>query len=554
VSAAAVLGWISQLRMSPDGPSSVARSGRRYLALSALFAVAFLLLDWATFAPSYAPLGVTPWNPSIGLGLAVVLRLGLGYAPVLAVAPLLSDLLIRDLPLSVGLSLIEALVTGLGYVGAAAILLHSRWRIDTSLETVRDLVTLVVVTTLAALFVAVCYITVLLAFGHLSTGRALTAVMRYWIGDIIGLLVLLPFLLKLSSRIPAFRATTEGLMQSAMVLASVAVVFGASTQLRLPLSYLLFLPIMWIAARGGLIGVTGGLMLMQVAVMTALHLTSDDPGNVFMYQALMVALSICGLTIGVLVDERGRSERYLRLQQDAIARAARIGTLGEVTTSLAHELNQPLTAAGNYARAMLTAVSTGQSGNDAAREAGRKALEQIERSASIISRLRDYISVGRLEVGAHDVSALIAESVELMRPEIGRTGALVETFVPGPLPLLAVDRLQIQQVLTNLIRNAVEALEASQAERPQITISASLILSGFVEIAISDNGIGFPAGFRLARARPVASTKVDGLGIGLSLCQSIVDSHGGRLEIASRSPGATVRLLLPTVGGDLHGR
>ncbi|HRD77587.1 MAG TPA: ATP-binding protein, partial [Hyphomicrobiaceae bacterium] len=186
------------------------------------------------------------------------------------------------------------------------------------------------------------------------------------------------------------------------------------------------------------------------------------------------------------------------------------------------------------------------------RETGLKTLEQVERSAAIIRRLRDYISVGRLEVGAHQAGAIISECIELMRPEFDRSGTALEVYVPAPLPPLSVDRLQIETVLTNLLRNAVEAIEAEQPEAPHISISAIHILSGFVEIAVADNGIGFPSGFRLSRAGPIASTKAEGLGIGLSLCQSIIESHGGRIEIDRRSGGATVRMTLPVAGGPAH--
>jgi two-component system sensor histidine kinase DctS len=137
------------------------------------------------------------------------------------------------------------------------------------------------------------------------------------------------------------------------------------------------------------------------------------------------------------------------------------------------------------------------------------------------------------------------ECVGIIRPELERTGTTVEVFIPRTLPPLAVDPLQIEQVFTNLMRNAVEAVAAAKPVGPRIAISASEAPNGRVQVAFTDNGVGFPAGFTLRTTRPIESTKIDGLGIGLSLSRSIVENHGGTLEIDPGRPGATVRVTLP---------
>jgi C4-dicarboxylate-specific signal transduction histidine kinase len=284
-------------------------------------------------------------------------------------------------------------------------------------------------------------------------------------------------------------------------------------------------------------------------MMVALHLTADAPQHVPAIQALMTTLAITGLTIGVLIDERERSARHLSLQQDAIARATRAGSLGELATAIAHELNQPLTAANNYSRAMVAAIERHPPDLDAARLTGRKAAEQIGRSASIVVGLRDYIRAGRLETGAHELAGLVDESVALMQPEADRAGVRIEVYIPRTVPKLAVDPLKIEQVLINLIRNALEAIAGSPPADPCITISASRIVEGGVEVVVADNGPGFPPGFRLGNTRPVGSTKIDGLGIGLGFCLSIIESHGGRLELRPAAHGANVRFTLPIADG-----
>ncbi|HRD77586.1 MAG TPA: MASE1 domain-containing protein, partial [Hyphomicrobiaceae bacterium] len=254
------------------------------------------------------------------------------------------------LPFPFQVVLLEAVISGVGYAGATWVLLKSRWRIAPRIETVRDLLTLIITTSLATMLVAVATIAVLSSAGLMRPERAIPAFWRFWIGDIIGILVVLPFLLKVAADGNGPRVTSEPLAQLLAILGTIAIMFASPSGLRLPISYILFLPIVWIAVRGGLARVASGLVIMQIALMIAIHITADDPANIASYQALMVALSVSGLTIGVLTDERVRGERDLRRQQDAIARAARIGTLGEMATAVAHELNQPLTAAANYAR------------------------------------------------------------------------------------------------------------------------------------------------------------------------------------------------------------
>jgi two-component system, LuxR family, sensor kinase FixL len=504
----------------------------------------FLVLDWATFTPAFAPLGITPWNPAIGLALAIVLRRGLAFAPILFIAPLLDDWLVRDLPLPPVLTAIEACLTGVCYSIAVWLLIKSRWRIDPKLGSMRDLLVMLSVTSIAAALVAVAHNLMLSFAGLLPAPTVVAAIFRYLLGEVIGILVVMPFTLLFGLNRRCSKVTIEGCIQACAIVLAIFIVFGFAGQTRLHFSYVLFLPLMWIAVRSGLSGVAAGLIFLQIGIMFALHLTGDQPSHVPAFQALMTVLAIAGLTIGILIDERDRSERYLRRQQEAIARAARVGTLGEVATAVAHELNQPLTAAGNYGRAMMGAMQHDPPDHDLALEAGQKALEQIDRSSQIIRRLRDYIRIGQLEVGAHGIGVLVNECLTLMRADLERLEVRLDVKIPKALPRLAIDPLQIEQVLINLICNAIEAAEAAGVV-PEISIAARQRSADDVEITVRDNGRGFPPGFTLGKGKPIESTKVEGLGIGLSLCLSIVESHGGRMTVSTVGRGAVVMLTLP---------
>jgi signal transduction histidine kinase len=517
----------------------------QHAAKVCLSIVAFVLLDWATFTAGLAPLGITPWNPSIGLAVAAVIAGGLSFAPVLALGPLISDLLVRDLPLAWWVLVTEAALTGVGYSVGLAFLLRPNRAFDRSLHQLRDLLLLGAATTASALLVAVAYTAVLVGFGYLAMLQLVESIVRYFVGDMIGLMVMTPFLLLMAFRREFPHVTVEVLLQGLLILGAVFVVVGIGGKPQLQLSFLLLLPIMWLAVRFGFEGATPGLLLMQVCIMVALHINNGDAEDVTMFQALMVMLAITGLSVGQLVSERSRDERRLRLQQDAIARAARVGSVGELTTALAHELNQPLTAAGNFARSTVSLLKAHEPRLDDARYAAEKTIEQVERSAQVIRRLRALIQTGRIDVVPHSVTKLLSETFDLIRPEMQKRKVQIDVVVQPGLPDVAIDLIQIEHVITNLLQNSIEALVEAQVRRPHIHVSARLLTNEFVEIEVRDNGPGFLPEFDIESVGLGVSTKPHGLGVGLSLSRSIVKAHGGEFGIERRGAGATVRFSMP---------
>lgn len=511
----------------------------------------YILLDWATFTPAFAPDGIAPWNPPIGLAVAVVLSSGRRFIPLLFIAPLVDDIAIREPPYPWQISAIEAMITGLGYSIVIGYLRRGRQSFE-HLST-RDLAQLLGLLSAAALFVALAHSAVLAASGLLFERQFASAALRYWIGEVIGILVVVPFVLFVWLRRWLPPASSELVLQLGSVLLAITIVFGLDGQTRLHFSYALFLPVMWAAVRFGLAGSAAALMLTQNGIMLALHLTGDHPTHAPAFQALMAALAMSGLAIGVLIEERNQMEQRLLGQQVALGRAARLGALGEVTTSIAHELNQPLTAGANFNRITLKAMASDPPDIAGALDAGRQSLLQIGRAAQIIRRLRDFIQVGRLEIAEHDLQQLLHESIALasLRHHGGEVSPQV--VIEGKLPKVAADSLQIELVLINLMRNSLEAIEAAGRE-PHIVVAAQWSGGDFVEVSVRDNGCGFPKDFELSEGASLASSKGDGLGIGLQLCQSIVRVHGGSMALGASSPlGAVVTFVLPVARGDAHG-
>lgn len=515
-----------------------------------LFVALYVAVDWATYIPTISPLGVTPWNPSIGLGFALLVLRGASFAPLVTVASLATDIVVRKLPFDWWVTGFDAVLIGAGYAVAAHFLGRPHLQFDKSLSSMRDLALLSATAAAAAAGVAIAYTAVLVLADQMPLSLFLESAIRYWIGDLIGIAGIVPFVLLAMARRVRLEATRELAVQAIVILLVVLAVFGLSGRYDIELFYLLLLPIVWIAVRSGLEGASFALVLMQISIMIALHIVGRHPDDVAATQTMLVAMAVSGLTVGVLISEQARTERRLRLQQDAIARAARLGSMGQLATALAHELNQPLTAASNYSRATIGAMSKDPPALADARDAATKTLVQIERSAQVIRRLRDLIQIGRIEVEPHRIERIIQESLDIMQPDLVRSGTAVSVSIALGLPRVAVDLLQIEQVLTNLLRNAIEALSEAQTPQPSVAIAAKARDAGMVELTVTDNGPGFPPGFRLASEMPAQTSKSHGLGVGLSLCQSIVVAHGGEMTLDAVSDGARVRFTLPSVEKD----
>ena len=294
--------------------------------------------------------------------------------------------------------------------------------------------------------------------------------------------------------------------------------------------------------RFGLEGVSTALVITQVGLITAIHLAEQDAANVTAYQALMVVLAFTGLAVGVLVSEQQRTQRQLRINQEALSRALRLSTMGEFAAALAHEINQPLTAIANYARVAKAATNI-----DAASEASGRVITQVERAADVVRRLRNFIQLGRSETSPIAVARLLEEALAYCHPELDRHDVRLEWDIQPDLPQVQVDVMQIEQVIVNLVRNSAEALSEAGRYDGKILVEAACESGDAVVIRVRDNGPGFDPDLLERASLPFTTTKEDGLGLGLSLARSIIEAHGGRLAIASTSGGATVSFTLRTV-------
>jgi two-component system, LuxR family, sensor kinase FixL len=517
---------------------------RSHLEIAIGYLAGYVLLDWLSYVHPFAPFGITPWNPPTGLSFALILLFGLEFLPWLFVAPLVADALVRGAPLPIGTELVAASIIGAGYGAGVALLLSPRFRFDPTLASKASLLWLLAIAIVSAASVASGYVGVIVATGLLPVAEFTRAALRFWIGDLIGIVVFTPFLLIFMTHRRLLRPTWEMLVLLLLVIAALWGVFGFADALRFQLFYLFFLPVIWAAVRFGLEGVTVGLVVAQISLVVAIHFTDQSAADVTAYQALMVVLAVTGLAVGVLVSEQQRTQQQLRINQEALNRAFRVSTMGEFAAALAHEINQPLTAIANYARLAKRAAEAQPADTVAAAEATDRAIAQVERAAEVVRRLRNFVRLGSSETAAVAVAELIEEAQSYCRAELEGQGVRLEVRVEPELPPVVADALQIEQVVINLLRNAGEAFADAGRYDGKVWIEAQRGPIGLVLIRVRDNGPGFDPELADRAGAPFTTTKQDGMGLGLSLARSVIEAHGGSLSIESSSGGATIAFTL----------
>jgi PAS domain S-box-containing protein len=243
------------------------------------------------------------------------------------------------------------------------------------------------------------------------------------------------------------------------------------------------------------------------------------------------------------------SERNLQTTQAELARVSRLTTMGELAASIAHEVNQPLTAVINNASACLRLLAN----NNLEPEVLRRALAGIiadgTRASTVLARIRGFIKKEPAEKSELDINEVIQEVLVLAGRELYEHEVLPDHQLKADLPSVLADRVQLQQVLLNLIMNGIEAM-AAVSDRPRLLgVQSRIDESGDVLVAISDSGTG--VGLELDRVfTPFFTTKANGMGMGLSISRSLIEGHGGRLWAAPNSPhGAVFSFTLPVTGG-----
>jgi C4-dicarboxylate-specific signal transduction histidine kinase len=250
-------------------------------------------------------------------------------------------------------------------------------------------------------------------------------------------------------------------------------------------------------------------------------------------------------------QSRNRAEIALGQAQSDLARVSRLTTMGELTASLAHEVNQPIAAAVTDANTCLRWLKRDQPDLEEAREAASRIVKDVTRASEIVSRIRVLFKKGTAQREWVDMNRIIREMVALTRTEAALHSTSVRTELAPDLPQVMGDRVQMQQVLMNLMVNGIDAMKDVEGTR-ELVIKSQRADHEHLQISVSDTGIGLPAAQSDQIFNAFFTTKPHGTGMGLRISRSIVESHSGRLWAENNSPrGASFHFTLP-IKADAH--
>jgi len=496
------------------------------LCLAFVFSGAFLLLDQISFIYPLRELNITPWDPQPALAVALLYLMGRRWIPWTFLTVLASELMVREIQVPVvDVFVLPAILTG-GYAFIAG-LLRGPFEMSADLASRKDVLNMITALALGAGATGLFYVTALSASELLAWGQFPEALFRFWLGDSIGMLVTLPVLLLLAE--PGRRQEAIGLIRNraaivpfGLVIAALFIVFAREEAEQVKYFYLLFLPIIWIAARHGLTGAIGAVALIQAGIIISVVGSDHETIAVVELQTLLLSLVLTGLFLGVAVDE-------WRFASMRLARAQQLTAVGEMATALAHELNQPLTALSTYADAIRLLARSSSAGSERLIETSDSIRRVATRCADIVARFRALAPSPAPQMQKVLVEAPLRDAIEALQERAERIGAAIDVRIAPGLPELELDRERISLAFRNVIANALDAARERTDVLPKVAIEVSRESRNHIRVTIRDSGRGVALAMIEKVFQPFYSGKAQGMGLGLAVSRSIVESHGGRL-------------------------
>ena len=404
----------------------------------------------------------------------------------------------------------------------------------------------------ASLYCAILYFSGALPFDRLAEG-----VRNFWIGDTLGIVVVIPAAIALRD-ILSDQGLRQLLRPRLVVLSGVAmapvvgtVLLVASGNERHHLFYLLFLPTIWVSINYGYNAAAALILAIQVCLIAALTGFQVDDSQFIAFQTLMFILAATGLLLGAVVTEREETTRLLRHHQARLARVSAQASAGAMALSVTHEISQPLASLSTYVHCARRLIAAGGSEPQVLNALGQ-AEAQANRTRAIIERIRDFVSSGRLELRDVDV-AEIARKIVALNAEVAAAEGVTLTVEGADEELIVqADATAIEQALNNLVANAIESASTLKKR------------DGHVLVRMEPRGdrVRPQRGRRRPGVAPdiadklfeaFETTKSRGMGLGLPLTRQIVERHSGRLDWSPREPrGARFFIELPIHGPEFR--
>jgi two-component system, LuxR family, sensor kinase FixL len=511
----------------------------------------YVALDRVSFFHVLPGTCFAPWNPPPAISLAILLLKGLRFAPALFVAGVFSDIVVVGCPPGIPPTIVANAIIAVGYTGIAAALRRFA-HADQGLARAADIAYLLLIAGVGTLAVAGCAVSALAMMNGLPPNLAYASILHFFIGDLTGILGVLPAVLTIPQARERWKEVPRPARDLDIGLFTVGLafgllmVFGVTILKEVHFHYLLLLPVAWIAVRHGLAWCGIAILITQLALVSVIATLDYQSTDFLADQIRFLEVAAIGLILGAVVTERQRAELNLRLQQAELYRTARVATAGALGAAVVHEIGQPLATLATYAhvcRRLLVASPT-DIPMHLLGETLAKLEAEVRRAGDIIDHLRDFLSRSEPRWCPLDLTDM-ARRVVAALADTARSFSVTVRIDARPLTPVAADRIQLEQVLVNLIRNAVEAAGESREQEKMVRIRLQQVV-GENELIVEDNGPGIPADVAERLFKPFETSKQRGMGLGLSLSREIVKAHGGRLWWdAASSPGARFVLRLP---------
>jgi two-component system, LuxR family, sensor kinase FixL len=531
-----------QRRVAP-AVSSLSEWPRR--ALQALvYVAAYVALDHLSYFHALPGTQITPWSPEIAWLVCIVVRFGLAAAPLTIVTPWLAEVVLGHAStLDIQAT---ATVVSIGCVYTVAGLILRRCAQSRPLETAAGFTMLLLVIVISALTNALTYTGALIMSGRIATNGFRAAATTSWVGDVNGIITWLPLMLIASSgahetlsemrhRLPLL------LLQCLALLATFWIVFFAAGAGHLNVFYLLFMPITWFALQWGMAVTSLALCLLQLGVAVWVAPVST-PESFIAIQLLMVALAGFGQFLAIASSESARMQQTVRSQHEQLANLRQQAAVTELNAAIAHELNNPLGAMLNYLGSANIQLKSAEVSREKVMETLDKAVGEATRSADVLRKLRAFYRTGAAQKRTLDVRSVTSEAIARFQSDAPKGAPRISLVAEPNLPAVSADPLQLSVILQNLIGNAFDAAGAAGQGKVLVSIRRE---DSAVIFRIDDNGPGVPESLRETIFHMVGSSKPGGLGLGLAICRSLVESNQGKIWLAPSPAGASFAFSIP---------
>lgn len=511
-----------------------------WLIQALLFVLGYVLLDWTSYIAPLKDLNVTAWNPAPALGLLFILNHRRIAILMLFAAIVLSDVFNRGTPGNLPITLFTDGILTIGYVVLARVL-KSRFPEGGVFVDRTSMLVWTVVVIVGSLLNGLIFVSCLRLTGLLESGEFFDAVLKFWIGDAVGIYVTMPLLWWLAdplrgAALVSHLVRLETLAYLCLVALTLWISFGLGSEVGYRYFYTLFLPVVWAASRQGIIGSVISATGIQLGLIMAGTMYSPEGISLFEVQMRAFLLALVAFLIGVAVDDHRRALAELN-------HSLRLAAAGEMAAAIAHELNQPLAALSAYGAACELMIRR-DTDSDQLGETVRRMVGEANRAAGVVSRLRDFFRSGTIHMEQIALGNLIESVTVQFKEKAHRLKVELKIGeIAGDIVLVG-DRLQLEVVLRNLLENAFDAVSDMDELMRKINLTVNRESGNRVSIRIKDSGSGIDASIASQIFEPFVTNKSSGLGLGLAISRAIAEAHGGTLYSEAGAHGA-FRLTLP---------